>query len=470
MNKFLILTILLLTGMITVNGQCTADYAYAGTTDTLTFTNLSTVSNAHFYWNFGDGSGSNDLSPIHVFPDDGQYLVTLYGVDTITNCVDVKENWIDVIKPDTIACNVLFTDTIIGTSPQTTNLSTNCSGFSLGCHIFANAQNICNGFSAGSWSSSLFLHGMQATSNDSVYGYRIHNAYYKTLPYNNYLSSTNYQNCSANFEYVIDYETDYAEVTFTAMNKNATNYTFYITGLGNPIPLNGQTVSFNYNYYGYQRVSPKTVYLITTDDVNNCTDTIAQTLLIRNPNYSWPINCAIYEPIQNQTSDIGASVQFYISASSDASYQWQQDAGLGYVNLTNAGPYSGVTTNTLTISNLQATMNNYQFRCIVYDGSNGCHNTSPPASLSVPVGVNDIELMSIKLYPNPASNYLRVDLPDEISDGILTVYSLLGQQQIRTTISKQQSIIDLDELTNGLYIVEVSSGNKVGRQMFIKQQ
>lgn len=468
-NKLLTLVIILVARTITVNGQCTANYSYSGTTDTLTFTNQSTVSNAHYYWNFGDGSGSNDFSPIHVFPDDGKYLVTLYGVDTVTNCVDVKENWIDVTKPDTFACDIFFTDTIIGGLPQTTNLSSNCSDVYLNCHVFANAQNICNGFSCAGWFPSLFLHGMQAASSDSVYGYRIFNAYYETLPYN-YLSANNYQNCSANFEVVIDYQATNAVVTFTAMNKHATNYTFYVTGFGNPIPLSGQSVSFNFNYISYRKVSPTNVYLIITDTINNCTDSVNQTILIKNPYYTYPVNCAIYTPIQNQTAVVGTNVQFYISASSNASYQWQQDAGLGYVDLTNAGPYSGVTTNTLTISNVQATMNNFQYRCVVYDSLGGCHNTSSPASLSVPVGINDIELLDIKFYPNPASSYITLDLPTNINNATITIYSILGQQQLRTTTNKSQTNIDLDGLTNGVYLVEVSSDNKVGRQMFIKQQ
>ncbi|MBL0019955.1 MAG: T9SS type A sorting domain-containing protein [Bacteroidia bacterium] len=468
LNYLIILIIVLSSGIKMVKGQCTANYSYSGTTDTLTFTNLSSVSNAHFYWNFGDGSGSNDFSPVHVFPDDGKYLVTLYGVDTVSNCVDVKENWINVIKPDTLACNVFFTDTIVGNSPQTTNLSTNCSGLHLGCHVFANAQNICNGFSLGNWGSSLFLHGMQAASSDSIYGYRIFNAYYETLPYD-YFSSNNYQNCSANFEFVIDYQPNQAVVTFNAMNKNATSYTFSISGFGNPIPLNGPSASFNFNYISYRRVSPTLVTLRTHDSVNNCSDTITQTILIKNPNYVFPPNCAIFAPIQSETAVVGTNVQFYISASSNANFQWQQDAGLGYVNLTNAGPYSGVTTNTLTIANVQLTMNNFQYRCIVYDSLGACHNTSSPASLSFPAGIQDIEFLNFKIFPNPASSYLTVDLPTNIHDATVNIYNMLGQQQIRATTSKQQTNIDLAALTNGVYVVEVSSRNKIGRQRFVKQ-
>lgn len=468
MKKILTLIILLMARTIIVNGQCTTNYSFSGTTDTLSFTNLSTVSNAHFYWNFGDGSGSNDFSPTHVFPDDGKYLVTLYGMDTISNCVDVKQNWIDVIKPDTFACNVLFTDTIIGASPQTTNLSTNCSDVYLNCHVFANAQNICNGFSCAGWFSSLFMHGMQASSSDSIYGNRIFNAYYKTLLYN-YSSSTNYQNCSANFEVVIDYQPNHAVATFTAMNKHATNYTFYVTGFGNPIPLYGQSVSFNFNYISYRKISPTNVYLIIADTINNCADSVNQTILIKNPYYTYPVNCAIYSPPQIQSTTIGSNAQFYISASSSASYQWQQDAGLGYINLTNAGQYSGVTTNTLTISNVQLTMNNYQYRCVVYDSlGGGCHNTSSSATLFV-TGINEIEIANVKIYPNPATDNITVDLPTLTNKTTATIYDVLGATQKYVVLDQQQTSIDISSFARGVYFIEVTADNKVRRQMIVKQ-
>lgn len=454
---------------IIVNGQCISNYSYSGITDTLTFTNLSTVSNSHFYWNFGDGSGSNDFSPSHIFPDDGKYLVTLYGLDTVSNCVDVKQNWIDVTKPDTFACNVLFTDTIIGTSPSTTDLSTSCSGMYLNCNVFANAQNICNGFSVGSWFSSLFLHAMEATSNDSIYGYRIFNAYYKTLPYN-YSSAINYQNCSANFEVLIDYQPTYATATFTVMNKNATNYTFYITGFGSPIPLYGKSVSFNFNYISYAKVFPWNVYLIIADTINNCSDSVNQTILIKNPYYTYPVNCEINSPPQIQSTTIGSNVQFYILTSSNAQFQWQQDAGLGYVNLTNAGPYSGVTTDTLSIANVPLTMNNFNYRCVVYDSISGgwCHNTSSSAALYV-TGINELELANVKIYPNPATNNLTVDLPTPTSKTTATIYDVLGATHQLVVLDRQQTNIDISSLACGIYFIEVTADNKVRRQMFVKQ-
>src|SRR5579863_1221448 len=132
MKKLIILILIIVSKISTVNGQCISNYSYTGVaTDTVDFTNLSVASNAHYYWNFGDGSGSNVINPIHVYPDNGEYLVTLYVLDTISNCSNFYQNWITVVKPDTITCDVFFTDTIQLAGQNNdgliiTNQSSNC--------------------------------------------------------------------------------------------------------------------------------------------------------------------------------------------------------------------------------------------------------------------------------------------------------------------------------------------------------
>lgn len=84
--------------------QCNVDFSYTGQWDTLTFTNLSTVPNAHYYWNFVDGSTSYDDSPVHGFPAAGHYLVTLYGLDTISQCHGYHEEWSEVAIQSTDPC------------------------------------------------------------------------------------------------------------------------------------------------------------------------------------------------------------------------------------------------------------------------------------------------------------------------------------------------------------------------------
>lgn len=64
----------------------------------------------------------------------------------------------------------------------------------------------------------------------------------------------------------------------------------------------------------------------------------------------------------------GSGTSFAVTASGTGiSYQWQvsTNGGTSWTNITNAAPYSGATTATLTISAATAGMNNYSYRCVI---------------------------------------------------------------------------------------------------------
>jgi hypothetical protein len=87
------------------------------------------------------------------------------------------------------------------------------------------------------------------------------------------------------------------------------------------------------------------------------------------------------QPI-NQSVNISNNAQF-TTASSDplATYQWQTDLGVGYLNLNSVGQYSGTANDTLTIANTTLSNNSQPFRCIISSGS--CTDTSNVAVLTV---------------------------------------------------------------------------------------
>ena len=378
MKKLTTLIIILATGIIKADGQCNANYSYSGATNSLTFTNLSTVANAHYYWNFGDGSGSTATNLIHIFPDNGKYLVTLYGLDTISNCVSVAENWISVIKPDTITCNLLLSDTIIACGSDDClipiNLSSNCSGLNISCDAGPGLNLILpwNCWLGGGWINALFLERLQAYTFDAINGYRIYKEYYKTVPYK-YLSSVNYQNCSANFEVDINYQATGALVTFTAMNQNATSYQWEIIGFGNPIYITTPIASHFYPYISYEKYFPWLVVLRINDTINSCGDTISQSILIKNPYYAFPL------------------------------------------------------------------------------------------------GVDELSTTNFSFYPNPATNNLTIDFSKLYSKAEIEIYNTLGEKVIAAHSKEQVTNIDITKLPEGIYVLQVTAGNKISSQKFIKR-
>ncbi|MCY7310095.1 MAG: M36 family metallopeptidase [Chitinophagaceae bacterium] len=85
----------------------------------------------------------------------------------------------------------------------------------------------------------------------------------------------------------------------------------------------------------------------------------------------------------NTNSCTGGNASISVLAAGTAPvYQWQVNTGSGFVNVPAAAPYSGTTTNTLTISGITAGMAGYQYRCVL---SNACTTpfNSGTATLSV---------------------------------------------------------------------------------------
>ena len=68
--------------------------------------------------------------------------------------------------------------------------------------------------------------------------------------------------------------------------------------------------------------------------------------------------------------------------------------------------------------------------------------------------VQDIsEQKSIKIYPNPVIDKLNLQIPIEHSDGILTIYNLLGQQVYQSLITNINNQIDISNYPNGPYFI-----------------
>ena len=130
------------------------------------------------------------------------------------------------------------------------------------------------------------------------------------------------------------------------------------------------------------------------------------------------------------------------------------------MNLTNAGPYSGVNSDTLSISNVQLTMNNFNYRCILSDSSgNGCHNTSNTAILYVSTtGMNEVLQIDLKTFPNPVTGFLNISGPIEIKKASVIVYDLLGKEILSTQLGNEEGL-NVSTLNNGMYFIEMKQDN-----------
>jgi hypothetical protein len=158
----------------------------------------------------------------------------------------------------------------------------------------------------------------------------------------------------------------------------------------------------------------------------------------------------------NQAVKIGASASFTIkdTLGTSATYQWQENSGAGFVNLSNTSPYSGVNTKTLDINPVVAGMHNNQYRCIRNSGTS-CLDTSAAAILTLSnlsIKANQVEGLTIR--PNPVHNSLSISAPATINK--LVLYNTLGQLIFESNPRTKTASIDMSVYPAGMYILKLN--------------
>ena len=282
--------------------SCTASFLYSGVNEYITFTNLSVIQDAHYFWDFGDGTGSNEENPIHKFPESGSYVVILYVYDTIQTCSDIHVQRIDVTSSlNDDVCHLYFEDTIyydIGDNWNYLKLTnvvvSECSGEYINFD-YGGGGNLTlnwNPFSLGPGSHliSLQLIGRLKAYRyyDSLNEYIFRREFYRTMPHN-FSGEKNFTSCSANFEFIIQETDSGALVHFTSMGRNVESYNWAILGFGNAIYFDTRDFHFLYPYTNGGKSQLWEVWLDIKDSTG-CRDTLIQVIRIDNRNYLNSIN------------------------------------------------------------------------------------------------------------------------------------------------------------------------------------
>ena len=90
-------------------------------------------------------------------------------------------------------------------------------------------------------------------------------------------------------------------------------------------------------------------------------------------------------------------------------------------------------------------------------------------TLSVTLGISENKLLSFEMYPNPVSDVLNIQLPSGTDKAEVGVYDYTGRLVSSKTISSNDSTLDVQKISKGIYIIRVATNNKIGVQRFIKK-
>ncbi len=190
-------------------------------------------------------------------------------------------------------------------------------------------------------------------------------------------------------------------------------------------------------------------YVLTGIGANGCIATRIQSIYVNPP----PV---ISRQPLNQSAHIGVDAYFNIGTiTSGASFQWQQNNGTGFLNLSTFGQFSGVTNDTLMIASVNSTQNNFAYRCIIKEGN--CSDTSNIALLNISTtGLQKaIDEKTMLIYPNPARDQLIIHLTALAVKPAFFICNLNGVEVLQGTLNNEINRIEIDALSSGVYFVYV---------------
>lgn len=155
------------------------------------------------------------------------------------------------------------------------------------------------------------------------------------------------------------------------------------------------------------------------------------------------------------TSVSGIMTQFKCEHNdSTATYSWETNLGLGWIQLSNAGQYSGVESNILQINNLNSTNDNQLFRCIAF--TNCGSDTTNEVRLNIEA-INTIHSLSktLSVSPNPTTGLITIN--GIVKPIAFKVFNLTGD-----VIQEGQTneTIDLSEFPKGIYFISLDGIKK----------
>ena len=102
--------------------------------------------------------------------------------------------------------------------------------------------------------------------------------------------------------------------------------------------------------------------------------------------------------------------------------------------------------------------------------NSGYHNWNTTRLLNnIITSVRTNTAQHIKLFPNPANDYINLDFPRVISNWQIKVYNLLGEKVYENNAISADKKLDISKLEKGFYLLTVINGIENYTSTFVKE-
>jgi len=256
------------------------------------------------------------------------------------------------------------------------------------------------------------------------------------------------------------------DTSFSTYVNGVLKYTAPITTPGVPIGSSTDSISIGANIYGMLASTDQEYYKGYIDDIILYNRVLTDSEIIT---YSSACGSITAEP-SSETVLLGNNSTFSVSTTMPSpTYQWQENSGSGFVNLVSVPPYSGVTTNTLTITTATMVLNNTHYRCIISNSS--CSDTSNVALLTVHnnAAVNSLDNNTlVSVFPNPANEKVSIQIPFSYAAGSYTLINDIGQTIFSDNLNGISTTVTTNSLTAGVYILKIQTDGAIFYRKILK--
>lgn len=162
-----------------------------------------------------------------------------------------------------------------------------------------------------------------------------------------------------------------------------------------------------------------------------------------------------------RSANPGSIVRFRTDAFSlSATFQWQEESGNGFVDLSDIMPYANTKTKELIIQDASTILKNNKYRCVVTDGN--ISDTTNVVFFNLPTTENkqvDTD-KSFEVFPNPAKS--QITILTSINHVGLNYYIIneSGVYVLTGKIASLSTVLDINRLPAGVYLIQVGEFRK----------
>jgi plastocyanin len=160
----------------------------------------------------------------------------------------------------------------------------------------------------------------------------------------------------------------------------------------------------------------------------------------------------------NRTIEIGDTVQWVWNSGYHNGES--KDANENFYS----GAYEGTTSGTTFSHTFTSEGSNY-YVCTPHLGyMYGTITVVAEGALST----SEARRLNFEMFPNPASDKVRIQLPSGAENATVEFYDSLGRLALSKKVTRINNKMDVNALSKGIYILKVFTADQIGSQKFIK--